>query len=138
MIVLRELGAAFVGLAWGIAVGSGFVAFIAVLDILPRLAQVTRTFRSIHFYERAMIAGSVYWTLADFNDWLLPLPQGAVLLTGLLSGMFVGLLAGGLTEVVNVLPILAKRLGLTAHIALFLFAMIAGKVIGSLLEWLVY
>ncbi|WP_058303791.1 stage V sporulation protein AB [Gorillibacterium timonense] len=138
MAIVRELGAAFVGLAWGLAVGSGFVAFIAVLDILPRLAQVTRTYATIRLYERALIAGSVYWTLADLYSWMFPLHQAAVTITGLLSGMFVGLLAGGLTEVVNVLPILAKRLGLASHIGLLLFAMILGKVIGSLFEWLFY
>lgn len=138
MTVLRELATVFVGLAWGLAVGSGFVAFIAVLDILPRLAQVSRSFDKIRQYERALIAGSVYWTFADFYGWIFPLPQAAVIVSGLLSGMFVGLLAGGLTEVVNVLPILAKRLGLASHIALLLFAMILGKVVGSLFEWLFY
>ena len=34
--------AAFIGLAGGIAVGSGMVAFLVVLDIIPRLAQITR------------------------------------------------------------------------------------------------
>jgi len=138
MTALRELAAAFVGLAWGLAVGCGFVAFIAVLDILPRLAQVTHTFDRIRRYEQALIAGAVYWTLADFYGWMAPLPSGSVTVAGLLAGMFVGLIAGGLTEVVNVLPILAKRLGLGSHIVLLLFAMILGKVAGSLFEWLFY
>ncbi|WP_438432285.1 stage V sporulation protein AB [Gorillibacterium sp. sgz500922] len=136
MTAVRELAASFVGLAWGLAVGCGYVAFIAVLDILPRLAQVTRTYDRIRRYEQALIAGAFYWTLADFYGWAFPLPGGFVTVAGILSGMFVGLIAGGLTEVVNVLPILAKRLGLHAYIVLLLFAMILGKVAGSLFEWL--
>lgn len=32
-----------IGFAGGVAVGSGFVAFITVLDIVPRLAQLSKT-----------------------------------------------------------------------------------------------
>lgn len=129
---------AFVGLAGGIAVGSGMVAFLLVLDIVPRLAQLTCSMDKIHGYETAVVAGSVFWTFADFFDWRM---FGTVLSPaafGLLGGIFVGMLAAALTEVINVLPILAKRLGMSRHILSLLMAMILGKVAGSLFEWLVY
>lgn len=59
----------------------------------------------------------------------------AVLL-GLLAGGFVGMLAGALTEVMNVLPILAKRVGMASYMLWLLMAMVFGKVLGSLLDWL--
>ena len=43
-----------------------------------------------------------------------------------------------LTEVLNVLPILAKRLRLTGYLFGLLMAMVAGKVAGSLFDWFVY
>lgn len=129
---------AFIGLAGGLAVGSGMVAFLLVLDIIPRLAQLTRSQTYIHGYETAVVAGSLYWTFADFMDWRFPgsflFPAGA----GLLAGVFVGLLAAALTEVINVLPILAKRMGLSRYLLLLLMAMVFGKVAGSLFEWLIY
>jgi stage V sporulation protein AB len=45
-------------------------------------------------------------------------------------------LAAALTEVVNVIPILAKRLRLEQWIAYLLLAMALGKMAGSLIQWL--
>ena len=57
---------------------------------------------------------------------------------GLMCGIFIGMLAAALTEVLNVLPILAKRLRLTGYLFGLLMAMVAGKVAGSLFDWFVY
>ncbi len=57
---------------------------------------------------------------------------------GLLDGIFIGMLAAALTEVMNVLPILAKRLHLGGFIHALVMAMVLGKVLGSLFDWLVY
>ena len=48
------------------------------------------------------------------------------------------MLAGALTEVVNVLPILAKRLNMANAILFLLMAMVFGKVTGSLFHWIIY
>ncbi|WP_028548727.1 stage V sporulation protein AB [Paenibacillus sp. UNC451MF] len=126
----------FIGLAGGIAVGSGMVAFLVVLDVIPRLAQISRTYHLIRWYEASVIAGSLFFTLSDFFNWsysFLPMAAG---LFGLFAGGFVGMLAGALTEVVNVLPILTKRIGMGSYMIWLLMAMIFGKVLGSLLDWL--
>lgn len=126
------------GLAGGFAVGGGFVAFIVVLDIIPRLAQISYTRDRIAWLEGAVIYGVMYWSMADFNDWIwhaYPLGSGAV---GLFAGIFVGMLAAGLTEVLNVLPILAKRMQLFNSLKWLLLAMVLGKVCGSLFDWLVF
>ncbi|MGO4275104.1 stage V sporulation protein AB, partial [Paenibacillus sp. TAF58] len=59
-------------------------------------------------------------------------------LVGIFAGCFVGMLAAALTEIINVLPILAKRVGMGSYMILLLMAMIFGKVFGSLFEWLFY
>ncbi|WP_051252974.1 stage V sporulation protein AB [Paenibacillus alginolyticus] len=130
--------AAFIGLAGGIAVGSGMVAFLVVLDIIPRLAQITRSFSKIHAYEAAVVLGSLLFTWVDFSDAKVHLfPMGAAVV-GIFAGCFVGMLAAALTEIINVLPILAKRVGMGSYMILLLMAMIFGKVVGSLFEWLFY
>ncbi|MCS7464618.1 stage V sporulation protein AB [Paenibacillus doosanensis] len=126
----------FVGLAGGIAVGSGMVAFLVVLDVIPRLAQISRSYHMIRWYEGSVIVGSLFFTLSDFFNWSYSFFPLAAALFGLLAGCFVGMLAGALTEVVNVLPILAKRIGMGSYMIWLLMAMIFGKVLGSLLDWL--
>jgi stage V sporulation protein AB len=130
---------ALLGLAGGLVVGSGLVALLIVLDLVPRIAQVTSAYRKSAWFETAIIAGAVYWSLADFLEWRLRLPRSAALpLIGLSDGVFVGMLAAALTEVMNVLPILAKRLGLSHYIIGLLMAMVLGKVAGSLFDWLYF
>ena len=126
---------ALVGLAGGLAVGSGFVAFITVLDIIPRIGQITR-FRDASSFEMSVVSGVVVFTLADFYGVrlaLFPLGAGAV---GLFCGIFVGMLAAALTEVLNVFPILARRLRLANQLIWLLMAMVLGKITGSLFEWI--
>jgi stage V sporulation protein AB len=130
--------AAFIGLAGGIAVGSGMVAFLVVLDIIPRLAQITRSFHRIKWFEWAIICGTVFWTLIDFYDVTFHAFPLSASVFGLFSGAFVGMLAAGLTEVLNVFPILAKRLGMKDIIVWLLMAMVFGKITGSLFHWLYY
>ena len=42
----------FVGLAGGFATGAGFVAFLTVLGVIPRLTQLTKTMKMIHYLRR--------------------------------------------------------------------------------------
>ena len=137
--VLAGLFMGVLGLAGGIAVGSGIVALLIVFDLIPRLAQLSRAFNKSVVFESAVVGGSVFWTWADFFGWRVHLPAPIVLpLPGLLCGMFIGMLAAALTEVMNVLPILAKRLRLTAYLGALVMAMVIGKTAGSLFDWLIY
>jgi stage V sporulation protein AB len=136
--VLSSILLIFIGLAGGLAVGGGFIAFLVVLDVIPRLARITRLQSDIKWLEFAVIAGTVFSTLTDFFSWKFRiLPVGTVLI-GLLAGMFIGMVAAALTEVLNVFPILARRLQLENFVFHLLMAMVLGKVAGSLFDWIVY
>ena len=97
-----------IGFAGGLSVGTGFVAFLVVLGVIPRLMQLTKTMKWIHAYEWSAVAGAAVggWmslrssVIGASKYWLIPL--------GLFSGVFIGMLAAALTEVLNVWPILAK------------------------------
>lgn len=139
MTVIGAVCLGFLGIAGGIAVGSGVVALFVVLDIIPRLAQLSRSYFRVHWYEGAMVAGSLFGTLADFWNWkffIVWKPISAVV--GLFNGIFIGMLAAALTEVLNVLPILAKRVHLQKYLFLLLLAMVFGKIAGSFFDWFVY
>jgi stage V sporulation protein AB len=126
------------GIAGGIAVGGGVIALFIVLDMIPRLAQITKSYHQVHWYEGAMVAGSLLGTVFDFWNWTFSLGSWAGFVVGLFNGIFVGLLAAALTEVLNVLPILAKRLNMTHYLFGLVIAMVTGKVTGSLCDWFIY
>ncbi|GEB32649.1 MULTISPECIES: stage V sporulation protein AB [Brevibacillus] len=127
-----------IGLGGGLAVGSGLVAFIAVLDIIPRLTQLTNAHRHIRAFEWALVMGALFFTLIDFFHLGAHWPNVVTAVYGLFAGIFVGTLAAGLTEVLNVFPILAKRLSMDGSLLFLLMAVVFGKVTGSLLQWLLH
>lgn len=126
------------GVCRGLAVGCGFVAFLSVLGIIPRLMQLTKTIKWIRLYEWAVILGAVsggWFNLSPVylhasHYWFIPI--------GLLYGIFVGMLAAALTEVLNVFPILAKRIGIDDKIVMLMMAIVLGKICGSLFHWLYF
>ncbi len=139
MIVFFQIGLLLcIGFAGGLAVGGAFVAFLVVLDIIPRLAQLSKSVKYMQWIEGSVILGAVLWTLFDFFDWSMHFfPMGAAVI-GSLCGVFVGMLAAALTEVLNVLPILAKRLQIGDYLIWILMSMVLGKIVGSLFDWIVF
>ena len=117
---------AFLGLASGLAVGSGLVAFLVVLDVIPRLAQITGMTSRGGDLELAVVTGAVFWTCADLFEWRLGGPEWVLIGVGLLTGGFIGTVAAALTEVLNVFPILARRLRMEGQMQWLLAAMVLG------------
>ncbi|BBI33139.1 stage V sporulation protein AB [Cohnella abietis] len=125
-----------IGLAGGFAVGSAYVALLIVLDLIPRLVQLTRAYRRSVIFESGILFGALYWSSADLFNWSFKLPASILLIPAIFQGLFVGMFAAALTEVLNVIPILSKRFKLMPHLFSLLLAMVLGKVVGSLIDWL--
>ncbi|PLT34814.1 stage V sporulation protein AB [Bacillus sp. V5-8f] len=130
--------AAFVGFAGGLAVGAGFVAFLTVLKVIPRLTQLTKTSKMIHHYEFAIVVGVVVGGWLGLQNVSLGLTKFLLMPIGLADGIFNGMLAAALTEVLNVFPIISKRIGVDDKIVYLMMAFVFGKVTGSLFQWLYY
>ena len=128
----------FIGLSGGIAVGGAYASILTVLDILPRLAQISKSPANINKFESALVFGGVSWTVIDFMDVTIPLGIWGMLIFGSFGGIFIGLLIAGLAEVFNVLPVMSNRLKMNQYIFHFVVALILGKVTGSLFYWFVY
>ncbi|MBS2969485.1 stage V sporulation protein AB [Metabacillus sp. KIGAM252] len=137
-MIISMLFIIFLGLSWGFAVGAGFVAFLAVLGIIPRLSQLTKTMTFIQTYEWSVVTGAAAGGWMSLRNTVLNLPSFFSVPIGLMDGMFIGLLAAALTEVLNVLPILAKRIGIAEQILIMLMAIVLGKVCGSLYHWIFF
>ncbi len=137
-MLIESIVVIFIGLSGGLAVGSGLVAFLTVLGVAPRMTQLTKTGRFVRHYIWALVLGAQVGTWGSMYSislnqsalWLIPI--------GLAAGAFIGMLAAALTEVLNVLPILAKRIGIYDRIAILLMALALGKVCGSLFQWLFF
>ncbi len=126
-----------VGFSGGVSVGAGYVAFLTVLNIIPRLTQLTKA-KSVHYFESAVILGAISGTIFSLWDFTLGLTPLILTIMGAFSGVFNGMLAAALTEVLNVFPILAKRIGMQDRILYILMALVFGKIAGSLFQWIIY
>lgn len=133
--MIKAIGLGFIGFSGGLAVGAGFVAFLAVVGLVPRLSQLTKSYHLVRWFEWAIILGVLVGTWGGLRTLELNLSSIFLIPIGLGAGVFVGMLAAGLTEVLNVLPILAKRLGIHEQIILLLMAIVLGKMLGSLFHW---
>ena len=138
MMIIKTVAVIFTGLSGGIAVGIGFVAFLTVLGVIPRLTQLTKTGEYIHSYEWAVVISVVLASVADLNNYSIPVGAAILIPIGFASGIFIGMLAAALTEVLNVLPILSKRIGMEGMLISLLMALVMGKLVGSLFQWLIF
>ncbi|MDG4655699.1 stage V sporulation protein AB [Ectobacillus antri] len=138
MKILEYVFLIFIGFAGGLAVGGGFVAFLTVLGVIPRLTQLTKSIQLIHVYEWAVIFGTLFGGWVSLRDTIFLISAYWLIPIGLFCGVFVGMLAAALTEVLNVLPILAKRVGVEGKIVILLMAIVLGKVLGSLFHWIYF
>ncbi|MGG3470849.1 stage V sporulation protein AB [Neobacillus pocheonensis] len=137
-MTIKIVAIIFLGLASGLAVGSGFVAFLTVLGVIPRLTQLTKTMKMIQHYEWAVVIGALSGVMASLQDPLIAISAYFLIPLGLTGGVFVGMLAAALTEVLNVLPILAKRIRLDGEIVILIMAIVLGKIFGSIFQWLYF
>ncbi|WP_251555421.1 stage V sporulation protein AB [Neobacillus muris] len=137
-MTIKILMVLFLGFASGLSVGAGYVAFLTVLGIIPRLMQLSKTMKMIHHYEWAVVIGALAGVLADLRDPILGLPAFLLIFLGLTGGVFVGMMAAGLTEALNVFPILAKRIHLDGKIVILIMAIVLGKIFGSIFQWVYF
>ncbi|TMN20725.1 stage V sporulation protein AB [Lentibacillus cibarius] len=129
---------AIIGFAAGIAVGGGFVAFLTLLGVIPRLIQLSKSDTFIKSYIASVIIGSQLGIYMSFADITWDFPVILLILWGLFHGIFNGMLAAALTEVLNVFPILAKRIRMDDKLLWLLMAIVFGKVAGSLFQWIIF
>jgi len=128
--------APLVGFANGVVVGSGIVALITLLDIVPRLAQLTKTYRYITEYEYTIILGSMIAAILSLTGISINLGYVVIVIVGFFNGFFIGMLASALAEAMNVIPVIVRRFRIDGYVKYILYSLILGKVIGSLVHWI--
>lgn len=126
-----------IGLSSGVVVAGGVFAFIAGIGIVPRFVQKTNTKKYINVYEDAITLGGIFGVISVI--WKINIPIGIVGTTffGLFTGIFIGGIAVSLAEVLDVIPILMRRVNITVGMAFFMVAIALGKMIGSLIYFII-
>lgn len=137
-MIISILFVIFIGMAWGITVGAGYVAFLTVFGIIPRLTQLTKTVNKIHAYEWSVVCGAVGGTFAFLQEFTFSLSAYLLIFLGIAGGIYVGMIAAALTEVLNVFPLLAKRIGIDDRLLILMMALVFGKIAGSLFHWIYF
>lgn len=133
---IRELLLAVVGLSSGLMVSAGVFALIATAKILPCLAEKTHTAQYSMLYESCVVFGGILGNLISVYHQAPPLGLVGVGVFGLFTGIFVGCLSVALAEILNVIPIMVRRIQLSTGAAWVMLSMAVGKMAGSLLFFL--
>ena len=88
----------------------GLFALIIALGLVAEFADQTHTARHILWYEDAVAAGGILGNLISIYQFPLPFGEAGAGIFGIFAGVFVGAWAMALTEIINIIPIFARRL----------------------------
>ncbi len=151
------LGKIFLGI---ISMSAGFFAAGGVFTVLitvglvPRFAGKTHTGGKVMLYEDFVVAGtivgcilSVFEKQCQFGSFLLEkgivseavwtiLGNILLLVFGLFAGMFIGCFALAIAEMLNTIPIFARRIGFRHGIGIAILSVALGKLVGSIIYFM--
>ena len=127
-----------IGLGGGLVVGNALAAFIVLLDIIPRLVQISETQKYRVLYQNVFALGVITSTIIYFTDFYIELNNISIGIIGLIMGIYTGIFSSALAEVLNVVPVLSKKLKFKNELKILIYALLIGKVAGSLYYWLIF
>ena len=146
--MIRYLVLLGAGLCAGLLVSGGLISVLLAVGLIPRFAGKTDTGRKIFLYEEMVVLGAISGTLLSIfpgcerfgqtMSGMLPTglwhAVGLILLAvyGIFAGIFIGALALAVAEMLDSIPIFARRIGFRHGIGIVVLAMALGKLCGSL------
>lgn len=151
---LKQLFLLVCGLSFGFLASAGVFTVLVSVGLIPRFAGKMHVARKIFALEEAVVFGTVTGGLASIFPqgaekvrlFLLGLLPGGeqgmafriigtafLILFGLFAGMFVGCLAFAIAEMLNSIPIFARRIGFRHGLGVAICFAALGKLTGSLL-----
>ncbi len=136
-MAVKMLALVIIGFGGGLVIAGAVFAFIAIIGVVPRIAQKTKTEKYIMLYEEGIIIGGIFGASCLMADYYLPIGTAAVVTLMFMVGIFYGCLAVSLAEVLDVIPVLTRRSGLKRGLKFFITALAAGKLMGSLLYYFI-
>ncbi len=143
---LERIFLAIVGMAGGVSIAGGVFTTLIAVGLIPRFAGKTHTAKHIFLYEEMVVCGtvlgavlSVFFPFVRLYDWfqyvfVYPYIGAAFLgIYGIFAGIFVGCLALAIAEILDSIPIFARRMKFRKGVGIAILCMAVGKTLGSLI-----
>ena len=133
------------GISFGLMTAGGVFTVLLAVGLIPRFAGKTHTGRKVMLYETMVILGTLAGDVfsifepqmgAAASQIGVPEPVlsalgGLFLLCyGLFAGIFIGSLAMAIAEMLDSIPIFARRIGFRHGLGIAVLAMALGKAAG--------
>ncbi|OGO85316.1 MAG: hypothetical protein A2Y22_01810 [Clostridiales bacterium GWD2_32_59] len=134
---MKEIIMILIGLGAGMAIGLAVTAFIISIGVITKMMNVTGTKKYSDLYQNIIFIGIITGTLAMIIDINLSINEMWLGVTGFFSGIFVGIVAISLVEIINVLPVIKERIRLRTGIVYVVISIALGKMVGSIIYWTV-
>lgn len=147
-MLLRRVFLGVLGASFGLMTAGGVFTVLLAVGLIPRFAGKTHTGRKVMLYETMVILGTMAGDLCSVFEprigavatGRMGVPEsvlncaGGILLTcfGLFAGIFIGSLAMAIAEMLDSIPIFARRIGFRHGLGIAVLAMALGKAAGSL------
>ena len=153
-VFLKQVFLGICGLSFGLLASAGVFTVLVSVGLIPRFAGKMHVAKKVFALEEAVVFGtlfggflSVFSSYGHLGGWILakePFGESTVLvwkwigsavliLWGFFAGMFVGCLASAIAEMLNSIPIFARRIGFRHGLGVAIAAAAFGKLLGSLL-----
>ncbi|MCL2253344.1 MAG: stage V sporulation protein AB [Lachnospiraceae bacterium] len=154
MMILHQILMVICAFSFGIICSAGVFTVLVAVGLIPRFAGKLNIAKHIMFLEEMVVFGTItggvisifpkFFELGDavYKNQLFgaatheiwPLAGMAVgIIYGVFSGMFVGCLALAIAEMLDSIPIFARRAGFREGIGIVIIAFACGKLTGSLI-----
>ena len=151
---LNYLFLCIIGLSAGLIVSGGVFTVLISVGLIPRFAGKMHVARKIFVLEEMVVLGTLTGNFFSvFSDWSMVgsfvrshqlfgratdgiwnlLATLLLILTGIFSGIFVGCLALAIAEMLDSIPIFARRIGFRHGLGIAILAVALGKFLGSLI-----
>ncbi len=151
---LKQIFMCVCGLSFGFLASAGVFTVLVSVGLIPRFAGKMHVAKKVFMLEEAVVLGTLTGGFCSvFYDWI---NIGSVLrekqvfggfteafiqvggnlffiIFGIFAGMFVGCLALAIAEMLNSIPIFARRIGFRHGLGVAVTAAALGKLAGSLI-----
>ncbi len=136
-MLLRRIFLAVFGFSAGMITAGGVFTVLLAVGLIPRFAGRTHTGRKVMLYETMVILGTAVGDIVSVFEpqmhWGMAAGQVLLVLYGGFAGIFVGCLAMAIAEMLDSIPIFARRIGFRHGLGVAVLAMALGRMAGSLL-----
>ena len=147
---MQQFEMGILGVFSGLMVSGGVFTALLALGLVPRFAGKTRTANRILTYESAVVCGCIIGGLlsvfpteaylakfvygfAIFRTLLWEVVSGVLIAaSGFFAGCFVGCVALAIAEMLDSIPIFARRIGFRQGLGIAVLSVAIGKSVGSL------